>query len=490
MKRLHPDGYGLAMTRGYLDPPVPIFALATAPGAAALAVIRLGGAGCIEALAPCFSRPGRLLAAPGHSLVHGMIIDSRDGELIDEVVVSIFRAPRSPSGEDQAEIACHGSSAVQRRIIACLGLAGLQPALPGEFAFRAFANGKGDLVKTEAINELVAAASEGGRVEALKRLGGGLSARLAAMRRGLVGLLAEAEVRLDHAEEDGSPATLFPYDALVSARDELGKLAASWQAGRLYREGARVVLAGSTNVGKSSLFNLLVREERAIVSPEPGTTRDWIESGFELEGVPVRLIDTAGLRSEVGHVEAQGIDRSRSWVEQSDLVLHVADALVGLTIEDASLLAARPDALRLWNKADARAALPAPEGWLAVSALNGDGIPKLLEALGTRLAGLVGRCRGAPSAHDEFIISNPRQRDLLMRATAALGAALVLIDATVPGHQGDDSTSTDEAGCSGQWLDAVAVDVRDAADAIGELTGEISSPEVLDAIFSGFCLGK
>ena len=162
----------------------------------------------------------------------------------------------------------------------------------------------------------------------------------------------------------------------------------------------------------------------------------------------------------------------------------------GLTIEDASLLAARPDALRLWNKADARAALPAPEGWLAVSALNGDGIPKLLEALGTRLAGLVGRCRGAPSAHDEFIISNPRQRDLLMRATAALGAALVLIDATVPGHQGDDSTSTDEAGCSGQWLDAVAVDVRDAADAIGELTGEISSPEVLDAIFSGFCLGK
>ncbi|MEI6387846.1 MAG: tRNA uridine-5-carboxymethylaminomethyl(34) synthesis GTPase MnmE [Spirochaetota bacterium] len=478
------------MSRGYLDPPVPIFALATAPGAAALAVLRLGGAGCIEALARCFSRPARLLAVPGYSLVHGMIIDLQDGEPIDEVVVSIFRAPRSPTGEDQAEIAFHGSPAVQRRISGCLGSAGLQPALPGEFAYRAFANGRGDLVKAEAINELVAAASEGGRVEALKRLEGGLSVRLAAMRALLVGLLAEAEVRLDHAEEDGSPASLFPFDALVSARDKLAKLAASWQAGRLYREGVRVVLAGATNVGKSSLFNLLVREERAIVSPEPGTTRDWIESGFELEGLPVRLIDTAGLRSAAGQVEAQGIDRSRSLVAEADLVLHLADALVGLTAEDVSLAAARPDAIRLWNKADAKAAVPAPEGWLAVSALNGDGIPKLLEALGTRLAGLVGRSRGIHPAHDEFIISSSRQRDLLERATAALGSALALIEATMPVNHGNYRNCHDEAGGTGQWLDAVAVDVRDAADAIGELTGEIASPEVLDAIFSGFCLGK
>ncbi len=467
------------MSRSYLDPPLPIVSLATAAGKSALAVLRASGRGCLELLAPCFSRGDRLLAAPGHSLVHGFLVDPSSAETIDEVLVAVFRAPASPTGEDQFEISCHGSPLIVRRILSILEASGFCQALPGEFSFRAFANGKGDLVAAEAVDELVSAPGEAARAEALRRLGGGLSRRLERARQTMLGLLAEAEVRLDYAEEDGSPSELFPADRLRSFREELSTLSASWSVGRLHSEGVRVVIAGSTNAGKSSLFNLLVREERAIVSPEPGTTRDWIESGFELAGIPVRLVDTAGLREGTGAVEAMGMDRSRSLAAGAEVVICLADATMGLGPADEELLSRRADAIRAWNKVDRSDAGPAPEGWIPISALEGRGLPELLAALEAKLRELEARAGDIPApegrGHFDYVVSSPRQKRLFDRAVASLDETLSIVEA------GPDTPVL---------LDAAALELRDAADALGELTGDIASPEVLEAIFSGFCLGK
>jgi tRNA modification GTPase len=465
------------MPRSYLDPPLPILALATPPGKSALAVLRASGPGCIELLATRFSRPAELVEATGHSLVFGEIREAHSGEGIDEVLVAVFRAPRSPTGEDQVEVSCHGSPAVVRRLLVCLEGAGFAPALPGEFSFRAFVGGKTDLVRAEAVDEIVSARSEGARAEALKRLEGGLSRRLEAARKHLLGLLAEAEVRLDYAEEDGSPASLFPRPALLDLRRDLAGLASTWRAGRIYGEGARVVLAGRTNAGKSSLFNLLLREERALVSPEPGTTRDWIEAGIEIAGFPLRLIDTAGLREESGRIEGRGIEKSRTLVGEADLVICLVDATGGIGKEDEELLARRPEALRVWNKVDLAEARPCPAGWIPVSSLSGAGFANLVAGMEAALRSLAGISEG-PAAEDEFVIANERQRALLERATTALDEALAVLDAA-EARQGRD-----------ELLDAATLELRDAADALGEITGEISSPEVLKMIFSGFCLGK
>jgi len=466
------------MPRSYLDPPIPIVALATAPGVSALAVLRASGAGCVELLSGCFSRGERLVSAPGHSLVPGNLIDPVTTERIDEVLVAVFRAPSSPTGEDQIEVTCHGSPVIVRRILDVLQGAGFARALPGEFTFRAFANGKQDLVGAEAVDELVSAPGEAARAEAMGRLGGGLSKRLGKARTTMLELLAEAEVRLDYAEEDGSPSGLFPGDVLLEFRDELAALAASWMVGKLHAEGVRVVIAGSANAGKSSLFNLLVREERAIVSPEPGTTRDWIESGFEIAGIPVRLVDTAGLREGTGDVEAAGMERSRALAVAADVVICLADATKGLGPGDEELLGRRLDALKAWNKVDLVEALPRPPGWIALSAIEGTGLPELLAALEGELhrleTGL--RDRAGKDETEEFVVTSPRQKRLLDRAVDSLDGALALV-----GARGADESVA---------LDAAALELRDAADAIGELTGEIATPEVLEAIFSGFCLGK
>ncbi|MDP3179349.1 MAG: GTPase, partial [Spirochaetaceae bacterium] len=301
----------------------------------------------------------------------------------------------------------------------------------------------------------------------------------------LVAALAETEARLDHGEEDGAPESPLDHAALRRARDELGALAASFAAGRLYEKGARVVLAGRPNAGKSSLFNLILREERAIVSPEPGTTRDWIEASVELCGLPVRLVDTAGLREAASSVEAAGVARSRALADEAEAVAYLVDGSSGIDAEDQAFLASRPDALRVWSKADDPACAPAPEGFLPLSATTGAGFPVFADALLRLVAPRFGRRRpggrdgdlgdgyeiAASATAGEAVVASPRQKALLDAAVSALDAAL-------------------EAEARGAPLDAVALDLRDAADALGEMTGEIAGPEVLEAIFSRFCLGK
>ncbi len=461
----------LCMKRSYLETGLPIAALATVPGESALAVIRTAGPGSVELAASLFSRPQALLAAPSMSLVHGELMDPGSGEAVDGVLAAVFRAPLGPIGEDAVEFYCHGSPAVLRRALALLEDAGFAPALPGEFSFRAFLNGKTDLVKAEAVQELVKAGSEGARVQALRRLEGGLSRRLTASRASLVEALAELEARLDYAEEEDSPGGGLDPQALRRTRDGIAALSATYAAGRLYEKGARVVVAGRPNAGKSSLFNLLVREERSIVASDPGTTRDWIEAGIELEGLPLRLIDTAGLREASAQVEAEGVSRSRRLAAEAEAVLYLVDGIAGLEPEDEAFLASRPDSLRLWSKSDDPRCLKAPAGFMRLSSATGEGLPELVSSLRALLAPRFGAAGGSAPSDREVGVASERQKLLLDRAVAALDSALAGIEA-------------------GMALDALALELREAGDALGEITGEIASEEVLEAIFSRFCLGK
>jgi len=369
-----------------------------------------------------------------------------------------------------------------RRALAALEAAGFSPALPGEFSFRAFLRGKTDLVRAEAVQELVRASSDGARAEALRRLEGGLSRRVAGIRAGLVELLADAEARLDFDEEEGAPDGRLDDARLESLRHDVEDLAASYGVGRLYETGATVVIAGRPNAGKSSLFNLLLKEERSIVSSESGTTRDWIEAGIELGGLPLRLVDTAGLRDAEPGAEAEGVARSRRLAASATAVVYVVDGVDGLDREDERFLESRPDAVRVWNKVDDARRRPVPEGFLPASALAGTGLPELAAAIRASVAADFGlasaggaRGGGAAGSGDarrrEALVASERQKVLLDRASSSLAEAEAAL------RDGVD-------------LDALVIGLREAADALGEILGEVASEEILDSIFSRFCLGK
>ncbi len=469
------------MARTYLDTGRPIFALATAPGRAALAVIRVSGSSALERCDRCFSGLRPLSDARGYSLLHGFLVDPDSGERIDEVVASIFRGPRSFTGEDSVEFSCHGSPAVASRALAALERTGMSPALPGEFTFRAFINGKTDLVRAEAIAELAGAQCESARADALSRLSGTLSSEYASLRDAMLDLLAEIEARLDYPEEEGpdeadaagAPSPAQPGLAvLASCEARLERLSRSYLGGRLRQEGALVVVAGRPNAGKSSLFNLVTREERAIVSPEPGTTRDWLEAWIEIGGYAVRLVDTAGLRRAEGGVEAEGVRRSLDLSGRADVVVYLADGRAGLSSEDEEFIARHPGTIKLWNKIDAPDCLPAPRGggWLPVSAKKGDRLDSLEAALKKRLDSLAAGGDGGASS-GEIRLASERQKILVDRCLESARRAR-------------------EGAAAGLPLDAIALDLREAAGFLGEITGEIAGEEVFDRIFGSFCLGK
>ena len=412
-----------------------------------------------------------LRAARGHSLVHGFLQDPGTGERLDEVLVSVFRAPQSPTGEDGVEFSCHGSPAVARAALRALESAGFLPALPGEFSFRAFLHGKTDLARAEAVQELVLARTDGARTEALRRLEGGLSRRISAAREQLISVLAEVQAGLDYGEDESETDSELDPGPLVRLNGELSTLIESYAAGRLHGEGARVVVAGRPNAGKSSLFNLLLREERSIVAAEPGTTRDWIEARVEVEGMYLRLIDTAGLRATDSGVEAQGVARSRRLAMEAEALIYVVDGTAGLDSEDEVFLSGRIDAIRVWNKVDSPACSPAPDGFIPLSAIEGLGLEALVRSLVEGLRRGFGFGPAAPGAEARILVASERQKRLLEEAREAIESALAGIRTHIP-------------------LDALSLDLQAAADALGGITGEITSTEVLEAVFSRFCVGK
>jgi len=447
----------------------PIAALSTPWGRSALALVRVSGAGSLELLAGLFEPSGALQAASGHAAVHGRLRDpAAGGEPVDEVLVIVYRAPRSFTGEESAEICTHGSPLIVGRVLDLLSRTGFRPAGPGEFTLRAFLNGRLDLTQAEAVNEIVRARTDRARVLALHRLAGSIENRILALKKRLLGLQAGVEVRLDYPEED-LPGQLASSAELEGLEAELAELASTYRIGRLYQEGVTAVLAGRTNSGKSTLFNRLLREERAIVSETPGTTRDYLEGGIELEGVPVRLFDTAGYGEAGDPVEQEGQRRTDALVEGAQLVLYLVDAAAGLHPEDRRFLSqrsGRAGLIALWAKADLPGARASPGDFLEVSAATGQGIAELARRMGRQILDGVG-----PASGEEAVIDSLRQKELLDRALASYREFRAGLRA-------------------GTSLDLLAVDLRESLEALGRITGEVVTQDILAEIFSRFCVGK
>ena len=441
-------------------------ATAVAPGQGGIAVVRVSGPA-----AECVGRS--VVHVPGrqdwqsHRVLYGHVLDADGQRRLDEVLLLLMRGPRSFTGEDVVEIHCHGGViAVQQVLERVLAQPGVRRALPGEFSQRAVLNGRLDLTRAEAVSELVAARSRRAADLAIAGLDGGIQVRITTLRERLLDQLTELEARVDF-EEDLPP---LDGDALLhdlqQVRQALLNLVADGERGDALRSGLRVALVGRPNVGKSSLLNRLSRRERAIVTELPGTTRDLLESEIVLEGVPITLLDTAGIRSTEDLVERMGIARSEQALASADLVLLVIDAQQGWTPNDQALLERIPQAvprLVVANKRDLLEAKAPAQADVLLSAISGEGEDHLVEAL-------LARC-GAADASAVLLALNERQRDLAATAAAALGRSQEVAAQQLP------------------W-DFWTIDLREAIRALGEITGEELTEAVLERVFSRFCIGK
>jgi tRNA modification GTPase len=468
-----------------------IAAIATPPGAGGIGIVRLSGP-------DAFAIGLRLFRAadvayhetppPSHLLTYGHAIEPHSGEVLDEVLATFMRAPRTYTREDVVELHAHGGPLLLRHILAAALAAGARAARPGEMTLRAFLHGRLDLAQAEAVMALINAESDAGRRLALRQLEGALSDVIAAARVGAAEALAAIEASIDFPEEEvPEPEREDLARRIGASEDEVRRLLAGADRGRVLAEGLRVAIVGRPNVGKSSLLNALLRAERAIVTPFAGTTRDTIEERVALEGLALHLVDTAGLAPSDDPIERIGVERSRAAARSADLLLFVLDGSVPLDALDrhaaAELRALRDESqagdtqspapvLVAINKADLPQALSEAEAaalWPGVplvhtSAVAAEGTRTLERAV----ADLV---LGSAAASESTLVSSARHADALRRAAAALADAHAALDAGIP-------------------LDLVAMDLRAALDALGEITGETATADLLDRIFATFCIGK
>ena len=340
------------MTIGSYTPEEAISSIATALAPAALGIVRVSGKNCIELVSKVFSRPKALLEAPGNTLVYGWI-QNHSGEKIDEVMCAVYRAPKSFTGEDMVEVFCHGGPAVVTAIQNLMLKSGFRQANRGEYTFRAYVNGKTDLRKAEAVKEIIYSHTDVSRSHAAGRLSGSLFQEIDSIKKLILDTLAAIEVEIEYPEDEETIADTFDRADIELAIKRLQSLVDSWQGEKLYQDGARVVLAGPTNAGKSSLFNAILKEERAIVSDIEGTTRDWLESWASIDGIPVRLFDTAGLRETDDKIEAQGVQLTRNLAQDADAVLYLVDSSLGIKDEDYDFIKnCREPLILVWNKCD------------------------------------------------------------------------------------------------------------------------------------------
>lgn len=449
-----------------------ICAVATAFGAAGIAVVRVSGADAIRVVDSLFRGKHPLCEVPTHTAHYGTIgspaSDGSGQNVLDEVVCTVFRAPHSFTGEDTVEISCHGSLFVQQELVRLLIDAGARMADKGEFTKRAFLNGRIDLAQAEAVADLIAASSAAEKDVALSQLRGGVSGKIAELREQLLTFTSLLELELDFADhEELEFADRSQLTALLnSAAQTISSLIATFQAGNAIKQGVQVAIVGAPNAGKSTLLNALLGDERAIVSDIRGTTRDTIEDTIIIGGVLVRLTDTAGIQSTEDIIEQKGIERSRQAIRKAHIVIELLDSTDPQPVLSADDLNPRQVLLRVLNKVDLQSSnlsIFQSSDLIRISARLGDIQPLLL-----RLESEVSRL----TAHtDSVLISNARHYEALCRAQTAL-------ERVNEGLQ---------AALSGELL---ALDLHDALDALGEITGEVSSQEVLNTIFERFCIGK
>ena len=450
-----------------------IAAVATPPGEGGVAIIRVSGPQAEAVLRRVFAPTKPWTGAiPSHRMRYGRVMDGP--EAVDDGMAVFMAAPKSYTGEDTAEIHCHGGMAVTQAVLQGVLRAGARLAQPGEFTRRAFIHGRMGLSEAEAVRDLIKAQSQAAARVALQQLHGRLGREIQGLCQSLLDTLCKLEVTVDYPEDDLEE--LAAFSAAQEIQQALGAiegLLATANTGRIYREGVRCVLVGRPNAGKSSLMNMLLGEDRVMVTPLPGTTRDTVEAELEIGGVRLSLVDTAGLRPTKDQLESLGVARARNAMESAQLILWVLDAAEGLTAEDHTIyaqLSACPH-LIVWNKTDLpaqsletlRAAFPATNA-VEVSALTGQGLGALSDAIGQALS-LGGVQPG------EAVVSNVRHIEALRQAASCLEAALACLR-------------------EGQPPDLCATDLRAAWRSLGTITGETADEAVIDRIFSAFCLGK
>ena len=435
-----------------------IAAVATAPGLAGIAIVRISGEGARELL--CAVTGSR---RPEDRRIFYTHVRGEDGEEIDEVMAVFMAAPRTYTREDTAEIYCHGGYRTAQSVLGRVFRAGARPAQSGEFTRRAFENGRIDLSQAEAVMQLVGAESERAERCALRQLDGAVGSFVRDVSEKLTDVMARIEASMDFPEEiseEEAASDIRPR--VVSVLEELKKNIRLDNA-RLLNDGARIVIAGRPNVGKSSLMNRLIGHERAIVTGVPGTTRDVVTEDMMLAGVKVSVSDTAGIRNAGDEAEKIGVDMAKKALRSADVVLCVTEAGGSLSEEDAQiLLNAGERAIPVVNKCDLPRALPEIKGEIAISCVTGEGIDALLSAMEEKIRGQI--------AEDACLVTR-RHTDCAVRASEALERALCAIDGGMP-------------------LDAAAMDIRDALNCICEITGESAQEDVIDRVFRDFCVGK
>jgi len=442
-----------------------IVAVSTPPGRGGIGVVRFSG---LESLGLA-RRLARLKSEPEPwRAVLGELVDEA-GETVDEVVLTWFRKPHSYTAEDVVEVSCHGSPVVLRFLLERATELGARLAEPGEFTLRAFLNGRIDLAQAEAVRDLVEAQTLYQAKVAAQQVGGAVARHLAPIKKELVDLVALLEAGIDFAEDDvtvlGSGEIL---ERIEQVRRPLEAYFSTFRFGRMVHEGLTLAIVGRPNVGKSSLFNCLVERDRAIVTAAPGTTRDLVSESISLDGIPLRLVDTAGIRPAGDEAESIGVRKSYEALADSDLILVVLDATAGLLADDAELLQrsrALGTALAVWNKVDLATPAAEPQNAWPVSALTGQGVPELRRAiLDTALPGLGG-------SRETGFLTNIRHQRLIGEALEALEAARLAVEHNIP-HE------------------MLLLDLYNALRPLDAITGQTTVEDILNQIFSTFCVGK
>jgi tRNA modification GTPase len=456
-----------------------IAAIATPLGRGAIGVIKISGEDALPILKKLFKPKSSRCSFESRKIYYGEIVDFRSGEVVDEVLCVYMKAPYTYTREDVVEIYAHGGPLLLRKILELVLLSGARPAKPGEFTLRAYLNGRIDLAQAEAICELISARSEEALKLAIRNLKGGLSKKIKPLREKLLELLVQLESSIEFPEED---IDTKGYEQLAQIIEKeilpvIEELISAYDQGRIYKEGISLVLAGKPNVGKSSLMNALLNEERAIVTPVPGTTRDFIEEEALIEGVPVKLIDTAGLRITEDPVERIGVERAKKKLKEADLILWMVDAGNSPDEEDKEIfkeishynflavinkLDLEPNFVREWEAFLKDLGI---KEWLGISVKEGKNFELLRKKITEKV--LAERGREVPE-----VAPNLRQKVSLEKAKEFLLSALKQLKtpSCLP--------------------EVVVLEIREAVKSLEEIIGEITSEDVLDQIFSTFCIGK
>lgn len=444
-----------------------IAGVATPPGDGGVGIIRISGPEAVSIGSKVFSKSLEPLES---RVCHFGKIVSAKGEILDEVLLLIMRAPNSYTGDDVVEIQCHGGHLIVRRVLARVIEAGAKQAEAGEFTFNAYMNGKIDLAQAEAVQAMIGAKNEKALDSAMRHLEGGLSKEIAAYKQELIDIAAVLEAWVDFPDEGLEFASFdVTVDALKKIHARLEKLLGTYHDGKIASEGLHIALVGSPNVGKSSLMNSLLRKERAIVSPIPGTTRDLIEDHMSLSGLNVRLTDTAGIRTSTDLIEEEGIRRSKRVLEEADLVLFLLDASMGLTEQDREILDLIPKekAIVIWNKIDLKTEVPplAFNHVVKTSALRQEGIDELKKTIDRVI------WHQGPPSKEEILITSNRHRE-------ALSHASLYVQKSYNGLMTEVSP------------EFITFDVRQSLVHLNQIIGGDIQEDILSSIFSKFCVGK